>query len=498
MIKHTRTATLPPSTDAAQVQPADWNADHTVDDAAALKTALSLAAIATSGSGTDLAAASVANAKLANMAALTIKGNNTGGSAAPSDLAAAAVKALLAISTGDVSGLSGALAAKADLAAGVLATSEVPAFTGGQVTSSGGSLVLSIAAHSVTAAMQAQMAALRIKGNNTGGSADEIDLTVAQVLAMLGIVPADVGNGSDGSPVLDGTNTFSWASKSGNVYTVLQPVFFDLLTINNGVTLKPDGWPVRCKQAPINNGLIDCSGGDASGGSNGTASITGTRIYPATLSSGTNSSAGPQTFVASAAGNGGASVGGAGSSGGAGTVGTVGRGGGGGAGGNNNPFTAQGAAGSPSPSMSIAAVAQGDIRFQAIAASSRNYNNTQFTLGTWGGLGGLGGSGTTAGGQGAPGGYIYIAAPGISGTGTIRAKGGAGGAGSAGGAGLGGAGGGGGGAGGLIVLALQGFPNTNTVDVSGGAAGAGGAGGSGGAGSGGSAGAGGAGSSVVI
>lgn len=63
----------------------------------------------------------VTNAKLANMPANTFKANNTGGSADPADINAAAAKTLLAITTSDVSGLTAALATKFDTPAGTTA-----------------------------------------------------------------------------------------------------------------------------------------------------------------------------------------------------------------------------------------------------------------------------------------------------------------------------------------------------------------------------------------
>lgn len=368
----------------------------------------------------------------------------------------------------------------------------------GDVVVSGGGTIFTIDTGVVSNAKLATMPTLTVKGNKTGGTAAPTDLTVADLLGLLGITPADCGTGDDGSPVFDGTNTFAFANKVGSVYTLTRPVFFDLMTINVGSTLKPDGWPIRCKRAPVVNGSIDISGGNAALGVDGASAVSGSRLLPVSLSTGTASSQAPQVFPASSAANGGATAGGAGTNGAAGTAGTLGRGGGGGAGGNNNPFTAQGASGGNSPNVSPASNTDGDVRALQVAQSGLNYLGTKLTLGTWGAVGGAGGAGTTGGGRGAPGGYMYIAAPGISGTGTIFAKGGNGGAGSAGGAGIGGAGGGGGGAGGVIILAVQGFPVTPTLSVAGGAGGGGGAGGSGPSGNGGAGAAGGDGAIVRI
>lgn len=84
----------------------------TAADAAAQRTALDLANVAASGSASDLTTGTldaarlpddgVTNARLANVAAGTVKANITGLAADPSDVALAAFKAALAINGGDV------------------------------------------------------------------------------------------------------------------------------------------------------------------------------------------------------------------------------------------------------------------------------------------------------------------------------------------------------------------------------------------------------------
>jgi hypothetical protein len=58
-----------------------------------------------------------------------------------------------------------------------------------------GSQVATIAGHAVTNAKAAQMVAHTFKGNNTGSTADAIDLTAAQLTAELSVIVGDSGSG---------------------------------------------------------------------------------------------------------------------------------------------------------------------------------------------------------------------------------------------------------------------------------------------------------------
>jgi pectate lyase len=127
------------------------------------------------GSGVlTIGANKVTRAMLSVAAGATLLGATAAGNV--SDLTAAQAKTFLAITTADVSG--------------TYVGSQFPAHTGGDVTSSAGSLVLTIGAGKVTRAMMANTSAATVLGSTAAGAVSE--LTSAQVKTFLGLTASDV------------------------------------------------------------------------------------------------------------------------------------------------------------------------------------------------------------------------------------------------------------------------------------------------------------------
>lgn len=201
-----------------------FTAAPTPTSLAALEAAMGLAAIALSGSGADLAAQTVANGKLAAMAAGTVKANLTGGSASPSDVTLAALDAALAVFTSSLQGVVPAsgggtanflradgtwalppgLSAIADqrIIGNVSGSSAVPiALTQAQVrtflalaaiamSGSGADLV----SNSVANGALAQVATSTVKGRLTAGTGNTGDVTLSALLTALAAIGAIIGN----------------------------------------------------------------------------------------------------------------------------------------------------------------------------------------------------------------------------------------------------------------------------------------------------------------
>lgn len=411
-------------------------------------------ALATNGVGYTLQAQAAAN---------TFTGNNTGGAANKIDMTVAQARTLLGLAPVATSGLASDLT-------GTLAAAQLPALTG-DVTSSAGSAVTTIAAHVVTYAKQAQAAANTVSGNNTGGTADRTDLTAAQLATMIQAAIAAAltigghfGDGSDGAATFDGSTAVAGCTRSGTVYTAIKDPAFTTATFTSGVTLDlaglTAGWELNCSVALVGpasgTATIRCNGNSGSGATAGAALTTSSPI-------GSSSGAGAggiqnlgqaggaagtwqTSFKAGAGGASGASATNAGAAGG--TVGTTltdiqasmvtwadirrGRtltntvlsGGGGGASGGGTLGVASGGGGGGGA---------GWCRINARTIT----NGAQFVFSANGGAGGTGGAGAgsnTGGGGGGGGGYMILAHGGsttpaglVSGT-NVTATGGAGGA----------------------------------------------------------------------
>jgi hypothetical protein len=259
------------------------------------------------------------------------------------------------------------------------------------------------------------------KGHIT--SATEIAISVSP---SIGFAAIDLfGSGEDGAFNFDGTNTYaSFATKSGNDYTLIANIAATDMTIGNGCTVRADGFIVW------GTGTLTLSGTGSlhnNGKAGGSPTGGGTGAGGNAVGTGANGGAGSTTGAASVGTNTTSALGGAGANGGTSPAG---------AGANGGSVTAPNAAnGGRAWARCLAAVVN----------ACRTVGGTTLAAGAGGG--GARGSATGSGGGGGGGGAVVLVHfYEIAGTGSIAANGGIGGDGQVAATNAGSGGGGGGGA----------------------------------------------------
>jgi hypothetical protein len=308
------------------------------------------------------------------------------------------------------------------------------------------------------------------------------------------------GDGSDGNRTLDGSTAILGMVPSGNIYTATRDLYFDNLTINTGITLKPSGYRIFVRGTLTVNGKID---GDGDAGNNGNNGPGGWTVNPGGAGVTMPDGYLKGSVLTGSGGNGGLGDHGSGgidgspglngtntaNSLGSNAGGTAGAGGYGGILVGNPSHGHPGAAGTggtvTGPNVALIAdwhlVTLLDI---STTGSTVKFDNSASAPGGGGGAGGTAGSGQgNGGGSGGAGGCsgrivaIYAKNIIISATGSISANGGKGGnGGDGGGAGAqqwtaGGGGGAGGGNGGVIICVYNTLSNSGSITVNAGAGG---------------------------
>ncbi len=431
----------------------------------------------------------ITNALFRQSAGVSVVANATGSTANVADLTASGDGQVLQRSAGA-------------LVFATIAAASLPAFTG-DVTTSAGSTVTTIAANAVTNADIRQSAGVSVIGRSANSTGNVADITagadgtvLARTSGTLSFVDASTvvtvpnfglfGTGVDGTCTFDGATTitlFNGATivPSSSIYQLPQDVFCTTATVSVGVEVQTKGFHLQASTSLVNNGKLTSNGGNGGngGGSGGTAGQTPYTSAFFLQSANGNVGGGPgfgtgqnggqvgvapfgfNAASAAAGANGNSPGGGAGGGAGGGTSGTGG------------------------------AVVQSNANDGGIFTYQRLYSlaNKTGSMGVLGcvgagGGGGGGGASVGGGGGGAGGGTLWIGAKSITGSGTYESKGGNGGNSSGGGNG----GGGGGGGGGCIIVlyqvglsvsALAALENVNGGTGGTGATGSGGTGGTG-------------------
>lgn len=88
------------------------------------------------------------------------------------------------------------------------------------------------------------------------------------------------GTGVDGALTFDGTTTLNVAGSqtlvpAANVYTLARDIFATTVVINNGVTVKNNGFRIYASVSFTNNGTLSNNGGNAAGAAGGAAGAAG-------------------------------------------------------------------------------------------------------------------------------------------------------------------------------------------------------------------------------
>lgn len=109
------------------------------------------------------------------------------------------------------------------------------------------------------------------------------------------------GDESDGSVTYDGAATILGVVPVANVYTLSRDIFVTNMTVNNGVTVKTQGWRIFGAGTLTNNGSINGDGNAASGTTGGAALPPAATFYQVSGSGGNG-------IVGAGAGNPGASM----------------------------------------------------------------------------------------------------------------------------------------------------------------------------------------------